>query len=110
MGDDSELCGGLLNVNDKRSARPRVATLGSLCALTVELNFTLTFEKVSLPRAVSTVDLTRSEDDLHAVVATEIRFGLVVAASRHDERIGIRIAQTADVISPVGDHVRLQTV
>ena len=110
MTDNSELCVGLPNVNNKRSACPWIADLGSLCTLTIELNFAFTFEKISLARAVSADDLTRGENNSHAIVAAEIRFGLVIVAGGHYKRIGIRLAEIPDVVSPAGDHMRLPTV
>ena len=64
---------GLLNVNDERSACPRIVDLGSLGAPTIELNFTFTFENISLAEAVSAGDLTRGEDHLHAIAVAEVR-------------------------------------
>lgn len=81
--ENSKLRESVLNMNDERSACPGIVLLGSPCKFTIELNFPFTFEKISLPETVSAADLARGENNLHAIVATEIRFGLVSSAGSH---------------------------
>lgn len=91
----------------QRPARPWVSGFGAAGPFVVKFNLAFAFQEITLAGPVGAGDLARGEDYLHPLVAAEIGFGPVIPAGRHDQGIGTRFAQSADVLASVGDGVRL---